>query len=156
MRRPYLFWSGLPLASKLQFFAVGLILGYWLWIDFQFGLLKLALPIAFAMLAVSRLLLPLMMAHPERAQQVLNGFGLATFAVWLIGRDQMWGRLIVTHLGLTAAMWLDLGCWFWFVSEIKLREERLLRQLTELRLSSTESLDEDFEGNAHVETDDRR
>jgi hypothetical protein len=137
MRRVLLFWNGLPTTSKLQFFALGLVLGYAFVANdlnpanrfFGRSLWQFTVPIIFGAFVLARLLLPVMMRFPVRAQQVLNGFGLVVFGVWMFSANQWWGRLILTYFGIIGGMWLDASCWFWFVSEMKQREAILLEQL---------------------------
>lgn len=140
MRRFSWFWSALPLGSKLQFFVLALILGYnFVQIDLNpvnrlFGspLWVMTVPIIVAAIVTGRLLLPVMMAHPTRAQQGLHGFGLLIFGLWLFGRGQWWGQTVLVYLGFIGGMWLEASCSFWFVSEIRRRHELLASQLEEL------------------------
>jgi len=140
MRRVLLFWTGLPTSSKLQFAALGLILGY-AFVSNDLNpankflgrsLWQFTVPMILGAIILGRMLLPAMLRYPERAQQVLNGFGLLVFGVWIVSANQWWGRLIVTYFGIIGGMWFDASCWFWFVSEMKHREAVLLEQLLQL------------------------
>ncbi|MEK6261095.1 MAG: hypothetical protein AABP62_21055 [Planctomycetota bacterium] len=150
MRRLYWFWSSLPMAARLQFFVLALILGYnFVAIDLSpanrlFGapFWMTTVPLIVTMIAVGRLLLPLMMAYPLRAQQVLHGFGLAVFGVWLLSQGQWWGRSVIVYLSLIAGLWLEAACSFWFVSEVGRRQELMLAQMSEL-LAAHSSLPDD-------------
>lgn len=132
MRRLGLFWSGLPLASKLQFLVLGLILGsVFVNRDLQrqwFGLplWKITVPLILGTFVLGRILLPVMLWHPERTQRVLYWLGMTVFCIGLYSATQRWGRLMLTHVGLTTAMWLDASCWFWFISEIQARVVAML------------------------------
>ena len=140
MRRFFWFWSALPLSSRMQFFVLALILGYnFVQIDLNpnitlFGspLWMTTVPIIVAATVMGRLLLPVMMAHPTRAQQFLHGFGLAIFGLWLFSSGQWWGQSILMYLGFIGGMWLEAACSFWFVSEVKRREELFHGQMAEL------------------------
>ena len=140
MRRFFWFWSALPLGSKLQFFLLALILGYnFVQIDLNpnnvlFGspLWATTVPIIVAAIVAGRLLLPVMMAHPARAQQLLHGFGLLIFGLWLFGRGQWWGQSILMYLCFIGGMWLEAACSFWFVSEIKRGHDLMVNRFEEL------------------------
>lgn len=148
MRRFGLFWSGLPLASKLQFLVLGLVLGsvfvnrdlnrQW----FGLPLWKITVPMIMGTFVLGRILLPVMLWHPERTQRILYWLGMVVFCVGLYSTTQRWGRLMITHVGLTTAMWLDASCWFWFISEIQMRVVAML---------AAESLGADEEGSESVE-----
>lgn len=127
MRRLGYFWSGLPLSSKLQYLALGLILGtLFARRDLNpanrflgLPLWQITVPLILGTFVLGRMLLPVMLLHPVRTQRVLYLFGITLFAVGLIIATR---RLVmITHLGMTCAMWLDASCWFWFISEIQLR-----------------------------------
>ena len=127
MRRLGYFWSGLPLSSKLQYLALGLILGtLFARRDLNpanrflgLPLWQITVPLILGTFVLGRLLLPVMLLHPVRTQRVLYLFGITLFAVGLFIATR---RLVmITHLGMTCAMWLDASCWFWFISEIQLR-----------------------------------
>lgn len=155
MRRIIWFLRALPLGAKLQQAVFALILAYnFIAIDLNpinrlFGspLWMTTVPIIIAMIVLSRLMLPLMMAHPHRSQQFLQGFGLVIFGVWLFGRSQWWGALVITYLGLVAGLWLEAAASFWFVSEIQRRQELVMSSLSELMASadSTELNDSENE-----------
>lgn len=132
LRRPWLFCASLPLASKLMFLAVFLLLGYWMSVDIQTGYWRVTVPLIGGAVLLSRLLLPLMIRFPERAQQVLGLLGLVIMGLYLLCQNEWWWRTVLAHLGRTAMLWFHTSCYFWFVSEIKLREETFLRQMSEL------------------------
>ena len=140
MRRLYWFWSALPLGSRMQFFVLALVLGYnFVQIDLNPGntlfgspLWMTTVPIIVAAIVMGRLLLPVMMAHPTRAQQLLHGFGLLIFGLWLFGRGQWWGQSILMYLGFIGGMWLEAACSFRFVSEVKRRHDLMLSHVEEL------------------------
>lgn len=127
MRRFYYFWSGLPLASKLQFVAMGIILG-WIFVSIDLKNHLLGIPLwqvtgslILGTFVVGRLLTPLMMRYPTQAQRALWWFGMLVFCLGLYSSTQAWRRVMIVHLGLTTAMWLDASCWFWFISESQKR-----------------------------------
>ena len=131
MQRLRYFWTGLPLASKLQFIALGLILGAvfvkrdlelrW----FGLPLWQITTPLILVTIVLGRLLLPWMLRRPRQAQWILSWSGRIVFVLGLVGTMQWWGRLLITHVFLTTAMWLNASCWFWFSSEIQRRIEAL-------------------------------
>jgi hypothetical protein len=127
MRRLGYFWSGLPLFSKLQYLLLGLVMGtLFVRRDLHPGnqflglpLWQITVPLIVATFILGRLLLPVMLLHPVRTQRVLYLFGISLFAAGLYFATR---RLVmITHLGTTCALWLDVSCWFWFISEIQLR-----------------------------------
>lgn len=168
MQRFVWFLRALPWGAKLQQAVVVLILGYNLTvIDMNpanqlFGapLWMTTVPIIVAMIVLARLLLPVMMAHPVRAQQFLHALGLIVFGVWLLGRGQWWGRLIVTYLGVIAGFWFEAAASFWFVSEIQRRQELMLAGLAEMMENQEPSDvdepmdedDDDLKDDSHGET----
>lgn len=131
MQRLRYFWTGLPLASKLQFIALGLILGSvfvnrdlalrW----FGLPLWQITTPLILVTIVLGRLLLPWMLRHPQQAQSILSWSGMIVFSLGLVGTMQWWGRLLITHVFLTTAMWLNASCWFWLISEIQRRNALL-------------------------------
>ncbi len=147
MRRPYWFWSSLPLAAKLQYFGLALILGYnFVAIDLRAGNLwfgapiwMITVPVMAIMILLGRLLLPLMMAHPARAQQFLQAFGLTVFGVWLLSQGQRWGRLHLTYVSLIGGLWLEAACSFWFISEVGRRHELIQAQMSEMLAANPSS-----------------
>jgi hypothetical protein len=164
MRRLYWFWSSLPLAAKLQYFALVLILGYnFVAIDLRpanklFGapIWMTTVPLMMTMIVVGRLLLPWMMAHPVRAQQLLHGFGLTVFGVWLFSQGQWWGRAILTYLSLMAGLWLEAACSFWFVSEAGRRQELMLAQMSELLAAHAELPPDELDPHDNDRTEESR
>jgi len=148
MRRFGYFWSGLPLGSKLQFVALGLILGSVFWNRdlnparrwFGRPLWQVTVPLILLMFVLGRLLLPLMLRSPLRTQRALYRFGMLVFVLGIYASTQRWGRLMITHVSLSLAMWLDVSCWFWFISEIQIRAAELLS-----RQSKENSADDDSE-----------
>lgn len=127
MRRIYYFWSGLPLGSKLQFAAMGILLG-WIFISIDLKNHLLGIPLwqvtgslILGTFVTGRLLMPLMVRYPTQAQRALWWFGMLVFCLGLYSSTQAWRRVMIVHLGLTMAMWLDASCWFWFISEVQRR-----------------------------------
>ncbi len=129
MRRLGYFWKGLPFTAKLQYLAMLLVLGsIFVQIDMHPGRKAFGVPLwqvtgslICATFILARLLLPLMMARPILSQRLLSWFGMSIFLFSLISMNQRWGRMLITHLGITVGMWLDVWCSFWFTSEIQRR-----------------------------------
>ena len=136
MQRLRYFWSALPLWSKLQYLVLAAFLAYtFVSIDlnprkqaFGLKLWQVTLPMICGTILLGRLLLPVMMWNPRRAEQALTGFGLLIFALWVFKRALNL-RLVITYLGLMGGLWLDASCWFWFLSEVRRREAELMDQL---------------------------
>lgn len=136
MRRLGYFWSGLPLTSKLQFLVMGIILGT-LFATKDLNpknhvlgvpLWKITASMIFGTFVLGRILLPVMLWHPTRTQRVLSLCGIMVFGVGLLIATLPLRRLLITHLSITLALWLDVSCWFWFISEIQWRASRLMAQ----------------------------
>ena len=162
MRRVLWFLRALPLRAKLQQTVLLLILAYnFTMIDMNpanrlFGspLWMTTVPIIVAMIVLARLLLPLMMAHPQRTQQFLQALGLIVFGAWLLGKNQWWGQMVVTYLGLIGGLWLEAAASFWFVSEIQWRQELALAALTEVMENIEPAPTDEAEGDDDVEDRD--
>ena len=165
MRRLGCFWSGLPLASKLQYLLLGLMLGsVFVRRDLNpanrflgLPLWQITVPLILGMFVLGRMLLPVMLLHPVRTQRVLYLFGISLFAAGLFLATR---RLVmITHLGMTCALWLDAGCWFWFISEIQLRVAAMKsRQPAPVarERGSESGDDEQDEDNGNAEEESRR
>jgi hypothetical protein len=133
MRRLRDFWAGLSLGSKLQFIFLGLILGsVFVAKDMNprnhvlgVPLWQVTASLILGTFVLGRILLPIMLWHPKRTQWLLFWFGMLVFIVGLIVATLPLRRLLITHLTLTSAMWLDVSCWFWFISEIQRRVKAL-------------------------------
>lgn len=154
IRRLWMFWSGLSLGSKLQYIALGLILGaVFTYRDlnprmrwFGLPLWQITLPLILLTIVMGRLLLPLMLKHPTRTQRFLALFGWLVFGLGILISTQKWGRrLMLVQVGFTTLMWLDLSCWFWFLSEIQLRAAAMLAAQPLLDVDATESDEEQEE-----------
>ena len=154
MRRLGYFWKGLPFTSKLQYLAMLLVLGsIFVQIDLHPGRKAFGLPLwqvsgslICATFILARLLLPLMMARPILSQRILSWFGMSIFLISLLSMNQRWGRMLITHLGITVGMWLDVWCSFWFTSEIQRRIAMLQDGLG--------SADDDADDNSDYDNED--
>ncbi|MBS0201325.1 MAG: hypothetical protein JSS49_00390 [Planctomycetes bacterium] len=153
MRRLGYFLSGLPLGAKLQFLALGMILGL-VFINrdlnprmqwFGLPLWQITVPLILGVFVLGRLLLPLMMWQPKRAQGLLRWLGMLVLGIGLLSMFQWWGRLLIVHVGLTTAMWLDASCWFWFISEIQKRTVAMSDQSHDPDEATDEYADADSE-----------
>jgi hypothetical protein len=153
MRRLLYFWTGMPLASKLQSFALAVILGYaFVANDLNprnqlvgFKLWQITAPMILLSILLGRILMPVMVRNPARTEKLLGGLGIIILVLWVFSAAQK-PRVILTYLGLTGGMWLEASCWFWFMSEIRLREAAFLNEFadsqTEMPLDSDEEADE--------------
>jgi len=125
------FWSGLSWFSRLQYLILAAILALVFWLKdlnpkntllgrplWQFTVVLILFTIG-----VSRLLLPMMIWRPQWTSRILSTFGLGLFVAGYYGATQWWGRTLLAHFGFTMGLWLDAGCWFWFISELRGRAE---------------------------------
>lgn len=125
MRRLSLYLGFLSWGSRLQMLAVLLILGYWVWLDVQRGIWPVSIAIILLAAFVGAILMPLMVAYPRQSFRIWSSFGIVYLVVYLVARDQWWWRTVLAHFCREFAMWLELSCGYWFVSELRLRQERL-------------------------------
>jgi hypothetical protein len=151
MRRLRYFWSGLPSTSKLQFFVLALILGSAFISNdlnpkfkaFGFKLWQVTVPMICGTILMGRLLMPVMMWNPSRAERMLSGFGLLVFALWIYSSIQK-AQVVGIYLSAIGALWLDASCWFWFISEIRLRDAAWQNQFEHAAIETpTENDDEE-------------
>ncbi len=162
MRRVIWFLRALPLGAKLQQAVLLLILAYnFTMIDLNpanrlFGspLWMTTASIIVAMIVLARMLLPVMMAYPQRTQQFLQALSLIVFGAWLLGKNQWWGRMVVTYLGLIGGLWLEAAASFWFVSEIQRRQELAMAALTEMVENIEPAPTDEADGDDEVEDRD--
>jgi hypothetical protein len=124
MKRLFLFLGGLPLGARLQILAVTLILGYQAWFDFQRGVWPVTIVIVALAWLIGWWLMPVMVAHPHVSQRVWGTFGIAFLVIYVLAHKQWWWRTMAAHFGRELAMWLDLSCGYWFISELRLQQER--------------------------------
>lgn len=130
MWRLVYFWKGLSLSAKLQYLGMGLLLG-WTFVRIDLNNRFMGLPmwqVTVSMIVwtflLGRLLLPLLMLNPVRSQRMLSWFGMLIFLLGLYIATQPWRGKKIVHLVLTQALWLDVSCWFWLISEIQMRLTR--------------------------------
>lgn len=130
MWRLVYFWKGHSLSAKLQYLAMGLLLG-WTFVRIDLNNRFMGLPMwqvtvsmIVATFVLGRVLLPLLMLNPQRSQRLLSWFGMLIFLMGLYIATQPWRGKKVVHLALTEALWLDVSCWFWLISEIQMRLTR--------------------------------
>jgi len=150
MRQVGYFWTALPFASKLQYLAFGLVLGALFYqrdlnpANRAFGqpLWHVTGVVIVLMILLGRLLLPVMLAVPDRTRWVLSGLGLGLFAMSLYLATRR--LILLTHLAMTAALWLDASCWFWFISE----SQRRAALLAAHALDNDSDLDDSDSGDA--------
>ena len=62
-------------------------------------------------------------------------FGIVVFwDVRLEARNEWWWHNSwAAHFGRELAMWMDMSCGYWFISEVRLRQDRQLAELLEAR-----------------------
>ena len=125
MRRFNLFLRSLSWGSRLQLLAIALILGYWIWLDYQRGIWPVSMVIIVFAWFLGWLVMPLMAAYPRQAFRIWGSFGIVYMVVFFVSRNQWWWRTVAAHFGRELALWLELSCGYWFISELKLREQRL-------------------------------
>src|SRR5689334_8051909 len=123
MRRVLCFWRAVPLSAKFQYFAMALIVGYAFYMKdmhprnklFGVPLWQVSGPMILGTIIIGRMLLPLMMMNPARAQRTLQWFGRFVFVMWIFSIFQQ-RRLIISYQAMSGVIWLEVSCWFWFIS----------------------------------------
>ena len=125
MRRLDLFLGFLSWGSRLQMLAVLLILGFWIWLDIQRGIWPVSIAIILFAAFIGRILMPLMVAYPRQSFRIWGSFGIVYLVIYLVARDQWWWRTVLAHFCRQFFLWLELSCGYWFVSELRLRQEKL-------------------------------
>lgn len=139
MRRILCFFRALNFSGKLQYGLWLLILGFNFWQSdlnpgnrlFGLPLWMITAPMYLLMILIARALLPVMMARPQKAQQILQGFGLLLFGFWLFSRGQAWGRSFLAFFGISCGFWLETAASFWFISECQQRMEATMAGMSE-------------------------
>lgn len=137
MRRLAYFWSGLSWSSRLQFLALAIFLGYRIAvIDLNprnkilgLALWQVTIPLILVAITTARVLLPAMMRNPGLSERLLQGLGLLVFAAWILAAF-MGPQIVLAYLAMTFVLWLDASCWFWFLSEIRMRQAVAIDQAT--------------------------
>ena len=123
MRRLSLYLGALSWGSRLQMLAILLILGYWMWLDIQLKIWPVTAAIVLFAWFLGWLLMPTMVAHPRAAHRIWGSFGIAYLIVYLLAHRQWWWRTVAAHFGRELVLWLEVSCGYWFVSELRLRQE---------------------------------
>ena len=124
MRRLLLFLGGSSWGGRLQLLVVVMILGSMAWIDFQIGRSPVTIGIALTSWLIGWLLKPVMVANPRRTSMTLNVVGFVVLAFYVLAWNQWWWKIRLAHYAREFVLWMDLSCGFWFISEMRLQNER--------------------------------
>ena len=123
MRRLSLSLGALSWGPRLKILAVLLVVSFQAWIDIRHGIWPVTVAIVLLAWFLGWLLMPLMVAYPTPAYKIWNSTSFFFLIVYLLARDEWWWRTIAAHFGRELVMWLYLGCGYWFLSELRLRQE---------------------------------
>lgn len=124
MQRLYLFIETMPWGARLQTLVVAIILGWYAWIDIQFGIWPISLGIVLLTFLLAWLLKPVMMAHQRATFKIWGACGMAFLLTYVLAQKQQWWLTMYAHFGREFFMWLDLSCGYWFISEVRLQQMR--------------------------------
>lgn len=125
MRRLSLYLGGLSWGSRLQLLALLLILGFWVWIDVNHGIWPVTIVIVLFAITLGRLMLPVMLSHPTMTHRLWSSFGFLYLIVYLSCQRQWWWRTVAAHFGREILLWLEVSCGYWFISELRLRQQAM-------------------------------
>ena len=132
MKRLRLFLSALSPGARLQMLSVAIILGWWIWLDVKLGYWPIGIGIIPITWVIGWLMKPVMVANPRMTVAVLKTIRLTILLLYflifiletLLAWRQRWWHLLIAHFAREFFLWLDLSCEFWFLSELRLRQER--------------------------------
>lgn len=124
MKRLFLFLGALSWGARLQLLALILILVRDALIDFQMNRSQVTVSIILISWFIGWLVKPLMIARPKLTSRVGSAIGIVVFAFFLLTLGHRIWRLRIAHYGFELFLWLSLSCEYWFVSELKLREQQ--------------------------------
>ena len=144
MKRLFLFFGSLPWGARLQIIAVSLILVWYAWFDFKNGNSPVTIGIVLVAWLIGWLLMPLMMAHQRTTFQIWSTFGVAFLMTYVLAQNQWWWHTMIAHYCREIVMWLDVSCGYWFISELRLQQERQLASTMMLKDDSIERDDENY------------
>ncbi|WP_010583459.1 hypothetical protein [Schlesneria paludicola] len=124
MRRLSLVFGSLSLGAKLQTLAVALILAWYAWFDYRLGRWPVTVGIILFSVLVGWLLRPLMRAYPQRTSQVWRILSIAFVLTYMLAQGQWWWRLLIRHYLCEYFWWQVFSCGYWFISDLRLDQER--------------------------------
>ncbi|WP_373649974.1 hypothetical protein [Schlesneria sp. DSM 10557] len=131
MRRLKLFLTTVSWGTRLQLLMVVLYLSYQVWFDSRRGYLPVTFAIMLLTGLLGRLLLPLMMAYPRLTFRVWGSFGTVFLLLSYLVSGQRWWWTVAAHFGREIVMCQYLSCGYWFVSQLRLAQERLTSDIPE-------------------------
>ena len=118
---------------RLQILVMILFMGFQFRFDFLKGIWPVAVAIVFLTWLIGWLLMQLMMAYPRPAFQIwksLAGVILFVFlTMYLQARGQRWWFTIGAHFGREIVVGLYLSCGYWFLSELRLQQDRSKKEI---------------------------
>lgn len=125
MKRLSRFLTTLSWGPRLQILMVTLFLGYQIWFDYNKGYLPVTIAIILLTALIGWLLLPLMMARPRLTFKIWGSFGTVFLLLSMVASGQRWWWTVAAHFGRELIMCQYLSCGYWFISELRLAQERL-------------------------------
>ena len=121
MHRLSLLYRSFSVTTRLQLFCVLLLVGWYIWIDFEAGKWPVSIGIILISFALARLMLPLMMRFSQITQFVWSTIGFAFLVTHFVARHEPWWNTWLAHFIREFVIWLALWCAYWFISEIQLQ-----------------------------------
>jgi hypothetical protein len=125
MRRLSLFLGALSWGTRFQILMVTLFLAYQVWFDFQKGYLPVTVSIMLLTAFIGWLAMPLMVAYPRQTYRIWGSFGTVFLLFSILATGQRWWWTVAAHFGREIVMCQYLSCGYWFISELRLSQERM-------------------------------
>jgi hypothetical protein len=128
MRRLTLFFGLMSWWMRLQILVMILFLASQYRFDFRKGLLPVTVAIVVIAWLIGWLLMRLMIAHPRTSFKIWSSLaGLILFVLmtmYVQARGQRWWFTLGAHFGREIVIGLYLSCGYWFLSELRLQQDR--------------------------------
>ena len=125
MRRLSLFLGALSWGTRFQILMVTLFLAYQVWFDFHKGYLPVTVSIMLLTAFIGWLAMPLMVAYPRQTYRIWGSFGTVFLLFSILATGQRWWWTVAAHFGREIVMCQYLSCGYWFISELRLSQERM-------------------------------
>lgn len=128
MKRLSLFFGLMSWWMRLQILVMILFMVFQFRFDVRKGIWPVAVAIVIATWLVGWLLMKLMIAYPRPAFKIWSSLaGLILFVLLTMytqGRGQRWWFRLGAHFGREIVIGLYLSCGYWFLSELRLLQDR--------------------------------